>query len=128
MASAQGVVRAAEALLRTFGETVLLRVPCPPGGVDDAAEMGLETPAFQDVELGPGVFRKAGSASTLLIAAAGVQALAGTLAAGSAEALFESAAGVVVAGQMFVVEGVTAERSAGEAFCFVMKLRDAAAV
>ena len=95
----EAAVRVAETLLRgTGGRAVLLRLPTAAAGGDEAEQMGLAVPGFNDVELAPCVFRKVGSRSVLLASAAAVQKIVGSLAFDSAAVLFKVAAGVVVDG------------------------------
>ena len=124
MTSAEGAIRAAEAVLRANGgRTVLLRRAAPASAGDDAAQLGLETPQFQDVEIGPAVFRRDESTAVLMVSARAVTELLGTLAMGSAELLFVGAAGVVIDGVTYVVEKVVAEQCAGEPYCYAVTLR-----
>ena len=123
MASAEGGVRAAESLLRMNGRGVVLRMAAPASAGDDAAQLGLETPQFQDVELAPAVFRKDASTAVLLVSARAVKELVGSLAMSSAELLFESAAGVVIDEVTYVVEKVVTQQCAGEPYCYAVTLR-----
>lgn len=115
-------VRTAEVLLRgTGGRAVVLRTPAP-ALVGDAEQMGLVAPDFQDVELGPCVFRKCGERSELLVSAEAVKKLVGALSFDSAKVLFTTAAGVLVDAELLRVESVTAVESAGVAVCYRVKL------
>jgi hypothetical protein len=118
------MVAAADVLLRNNGgRVVLLRMPAPAVAGAQGEELGLATPEFQDVELGPVVFRKAESTATLLVSAAAVAGVVGSLAFDSAEVLFETAVGVVVDGVMYVVEKCVASQARGEAYCYCLTLR-----
>ena len=124
MTSAEGAVRVAEAALTANGgRAVIVRLPAPASAGHAAPELGLETPMFQDVELGPAVFRKAASTAVLLVSARAVAQVAGTLAMCSTTALFVGAARVVVDGVEYAVEKVDAEQCAGEPYCFALTLR-----
>lgn len=123
MASAEGAILAAESLLRLNGRSVMLRMAAPASASDDAAQLGLETPQFQDVELAPAAFRRDASTAVLLVSARAVKELVGSLAMGSAQLLFESAAGVVIDEVTYVVEKVVARQCAGEPYCYAVTLR-----
>ena len=117
-------VRAADVLLRASGgRSVLLRVPAPAVAGAQGEELGLATPEFQDVVLGPVVFRKALDVTRLMVSASVVEALVGSLAFDSAAVLFETAVGVVVDGVVFVIEGSVGSLAGGEAYCYCLTLR-----
>lgn len=129
---AGGAVRAADTLLRMAGgRAVLLRVPAPavPGSV--AEQVGLGTPGFEDMELGPAVFRKAraklgvGEAPRYeaIVSASAVEAVVGSLGFESVSVLFGVAAGVVVDGRLMFVESATASQVFGEVYCYRLGLR-----
>jgi hypothetical protein len=118
-------LRNAEALLHSNGgRTVLLRLPQPPVAGDEAEVLGIATPTFQDVELGPAVFRKAGSTKTLLVSASAVARIAGTLAFDSAELLFKSAAGLVIDGVLYRVSAVVAEQASAVPYGYLLTLEN----
>jgi hypothetical protein len=95
--------RAADVLLRALGgRTVTLRMPAPAIPADPTEQLGLATPAFQDIPLAPAVYRKAratitssGIKSELLVSATAVQQIVGSLAYASASVLFANAAGIL---------------------------------
>ena len=98
--------RIAETALRTNGGfPVLLRMPGLAASGQDGEQLGLATPTFQEVPLGPAVWRKIGVDSVLLLSAGPVEALAGTGEFASAKALFEAAAGVVVEDVFYTITG-----------------------
>jgi len=105
------------------GRRVLLRMPAPAVAGSAAEELGLATPEFQDVELAPVVFRKAESTAKLVVEASVVAGMLGSLAFDSADVLFETAAGVVVDGVVFVIEDCVASTANGVAYCYCLKLR-----
>ena len=120
----EAAVRTAEALLRgDGGRSVLLRMPGPAAAGSAAEELGLATPVFEDLVLWPAVFRKAETTAKLLVAAGVVEALVGSLQFDSAAVLFETAAGVVVDGVMYGVEGFVASKSEGVAYCYCVELK-----
>jgi hypothetical protein len=123
---AQGAARAAETLLRgTGGRVVLLRLPMAAAGGDESEQLGLATPGFNDVELAPCVFRKAGSRSELLVSAATVKKLVGSFEFDSAAVLFKTAQGVVVDDVVFEIEGMVPIESVGVAICYRVGLKAA---
>ena len=106
MAGALGVnaVRLAETSLRSNGGfAVILRLPGMAASGSDAEQLGLGTANFQDVPIGPVIWRKVGVDRSLLLGASAVAALVGSSGYVSAEALFASAAGVVVEGVMYTI-------------------------
>jgi hypothetical protein len=112
----EGRARFAEVLLRTNGgRTVLLRMPAPASSGDDAEQLGLATPDFQDVELGPAVFHKANSVAKLLVSACAVDALLGSLD-------FD-AVGVVIDGVLYEIANSFASQAMGEAYCYWLVLQ-----
>ena len=133
-------VRMADALLRTLGgRTVLLHIPSPAIQGDVGEQVGLGTPQFQDVELGPVVFRRVlvgrgektdAATSELLVSAAAVERVVGSLAYDSAAVLFASAAGVLVDGSLLRVVSVTSAQAFGEVYLYRLGLvgTDAVAV
>ena len=118
------MVRAADVLLRVNGgRSVLLRMPAPAVPGAQGEELGLATPEFQDAVLAPVVFRKAESTAVLLVSASVVAGVVGSLTFDSAEVLFETAAGVVVDGVLFVIENCVTSAVGGEAYCYCLTLR-----
>jgi hypothetical protein len=120
----EGRARFAEVLLRTNGgRTVLLRMPAPASSGDDAEQLGLATPDFQDVELGPAVFHKANSVAKLLVSACAVDALLGSLDFDAPDVLFETAVGVVIDGVLYEIANSFASQAMGEAYCYWLVLQ-----
>lgn len=100
-----GTARAVEALLRSNGGfSVLLRLPGNAVSGSDAEQLGLSTPIFQEIPVGPAVWRKTGSVAELLLAAPAVTALVGSGSNSSAQSLFQSAVGVIVDGVVYGIE------------------------
>lgn len=112
MAGTLGVnaVRLAEtALLSHGGMTVLLRLQGMASSGTDAEQFGLPgTAVFQDVPVGPAVWRKTGQESSLLLGETAVAGLVGSWGYVSAKELFEAAAGVMVDGVQYTITGSTA--------------------
>ena len=98
-------VRLAEtALAGRGGMTVLLRLQGMASSGTDAEQLGLVGAAvFQDIPVGPAVWRKVGQEKTLLLGETAVAALVGSWGYVSAKEMFEAAAGVVVDGVMYTI-------------------------
>jgi hypothetical protein len=130
----------ADAVLRSAGgRMVLLRVPAPAVPGDLGEQLGLAMPTFQDVPLGPAIFRKVraktGTADKpketsyeLLLAASSVERAAGTLGMAGAEVLFGSAAGVLANGPDGLLLGIvwmTSAEAFGQVYLYRLGLRSA---
>ena len=116
--------RIADALLRSNGGGVVyLRVPSPATAGDDAEQLGLAVPQFQDVPLAPAVWRRSADDSQLLLSATSVRTVVGVLSAISAEALFSTAAGIVVDGVLCEIIAFEASEAKGEPFCYRLTVR-----
>ena len=111
-------VRLAEtALANHGGMTVLLRLPGMASSGTDAEQLGLVGAAvFQDVPVGPAVWRKVGQEKALLLGETAVARLVGSWGYLSAQEMFESAAGVVVEGVMYTI-AASAAIVAGDEVC-----------
>jgi hypothetical protein len=125
-------VQVATALLRANGGTTAqLLMPPATGDATDAGQLGIDAPNFQSLALSPVVFRKVRATVTegkpakyeLLIAAAAVQAAVGTLQLTSADQLFAMAAGVVVLGELFLIETSAVSENLGEVYLYRLVLR-----
>ena len=115
--------RAADAVLRAAGgRTVLLRLPAN-AGAGDAEQLGLASPRMRDMPIGPAAFRKSGGTKTLLLSARGARMTLGAVGAGSTEAMFRSAEGIVVDGELYRIEDVVAMGSVGAPHCWALTLR-----
>jgi hypothetical protein len=132
MMDSGAAVRAADVLLRGVGgRAVMLRIPSRAGAGDVTEQLGLATPEFQDVELTPVVFRAArakvaeGKAARweMLVSAAAVETLVGSLGFGAAAALFGAAFGVLVDGVLMTVESSTGAEVEGAAYLYRLVLR-----
>lgn len=126
--------RVATALLRAGGGTqACLQVPPLAGDSSDQGQLGILAPGFLSLPLAPAVFRKARVAMPegqppkyeLLVSADAVAAQVSQLQLSSADALFSTAAGVTVAGRLFLIEGVSASESQGTAYLYRLLLREA---
>src|SRR3978361_472843 len=95
--SDEGAKRLAEAALRTNGGCeVVLRLPGLAVNGIDAEQLGLATPQFQDVPVGPAAWRKAGESASRVGGAAASAELVGSQGFASAEGFFQAAVGIVV--------------------------------
>jgi len=131
--------RIADTLLRSVGgRTVLLHVPSPAVPGDTGEQVGLALPLFQDVPIGPAVFRKvkprtaAGQTERppqyeLLVSASAVAALVGSLAYRSADVLFAQACGVLVDGALLAITSVASAEAFGAVYLYRLGLRAAVA-
>lgn len=126
--------RVATALLRASGGTTAsLQMPPLQGDATDAGQMGLHAPGFLSLPLAPAVFRQerrlmqsaALMKYELLVSAEAVAAQVTQLQLSSAQALFALAAGVVVAGKLFLIEAVSASESQGSVYLYRLLLQEA---
>ncbi len=102
-------VRLAETALASHGGiTVLLRLPGMASSGVDAEQLGLGTALFQDVLVGPAVWRKVGVEKTLLLGEMVVAGMVGSWGYVSAKEMFEAAAGVVVEGVFYTISASAA--------------------
>jgi hypothetical protein len=133
----QGPVLMADALLRAAGGNVvsLLVAPGVPDS-SDAAQLGLNAPNFQQMTLSPALFRQVRAAMNegqlpryeLLISASAVAQQVSALQLTSADALFDSAAGVMVDGAQFVIESRAVSEVLGQVYLYRFLLREAHAL
>ncbi len=125
--------RVATALLRAGGGTTAnLQMPPLQGDATDAGQLGLDAPGFLSLPLSPVAFRKARVAMQdgqmpkyeLLVSADAVNAQVTQQKLASAEALFAMAAGVQVAGQLFLIEAVSSSVAQGEPYLYRLLLQE----
>jgi len=130
--STAAAARAADNLLRNVGgRSVLLRTPAGAAPGDATEQLGLAVPSFQDVELGPVVFRKARATITtgkgprwqLLVSTTAVEAVVGSLAYESASVLFANAYGVLVDETLMEIEAATTAQIFGAPYLYQLVLR-----
>ena len=126
--------RVATALLRASGGTIAsLQLPPLQGDSTDAGQIGLNAPGFLSLPLSPVVFRRARgvmqdgmpSKYELLISADAIAAQVSQLQLSSADALFALAAGIDVAGKLFLIESASASESQGQAYLYRLLLQEA---
>jgi hypothetical protein len=125
--------RVATALLRAAGGTTAsLQMPPLQGDATDAGQLGLDAPGFLSLPLSPVAFRKARVAMQdgqlpkyeLLVSADAVNAQVTQQKLASAEALFAMAAGVQIAGKLFLIEAVSSSVIQGEPYLYRLLLRE----
>lgn len=114
--------RVADAVLYAGGgRPVRLRVPVK-AGTGDADQLGLATPRFQDVPLGPAAFRRTGSEKVLLLSASSLRRALSATGADSVKTLLQTATGVLVDNNLYGIEAVTAMGSLGQPYCWALSL------
>jgi hypothetical protein len=123
--------RAADVLLRaTGGRSVMLRIPSPAVPADVTEQLGIAVPIFQDIPLGPVVYRKARATVTigkrakweLLVSATAVRKIVGSLAYASASVLFATAFGVLSYDELLEIESATEEQAVGQPYVYRLVL------
>ena len=136
MRTAAAFRRAAETLLYAAGaRSVKLRIPASAVPADSSEQLGLATPQFQDIELGPVAFRTAvaktaeGKANrrALIVSASSVDGLTGSHGFSSERALFASVFGVLVDEVMLTITNVTEIEAGGLICAYRLELREAIA-
>lgn len=127
--------RIAASLLRACGgTTAYLQVPPLTGDQSDAGQVGLDAPNLQLLPLSPAIFQKIRSymlegqqqRHELRVSADAVAAQVASLQLTSASALFGMASGVVIGGELFMIEAVTTLEDEGEVYLYRLMLREAA--
>jgi len=101
---------------------VLLRLAAPAVPNADAEQLGLATPEYQDVALGPATFHKANSVSKLLVSASAVREVVGSLGFDSADVLFETAVGVFVDDLLYKITNSYSSHAMGMPYCYWLTL------
>ncbi len=118
-------MRTADALLRAMGAvSVTVRLPVPRSGIANS-DLGLGTPAVEDVEIGPVVLRglppspaRGRARAELLVSAASVADQVALRNFASADEFFDAALGVVRDGRLLRIEDVSSDSFADEPFLF----------
>ncbi len=130
-------IRMADTLLRGVGgRTVLLHMPASAVPNDLGEQLGLAIPEFQDIELGPVVFRKLRAKTgtpekpkeasyELLVSASAVNRIVGSLAFDSASLLFAQADGVMVDGALYGIVWAVCAEAFGTVYLYRLGLRGA---
>lgn len=124
--------RASDVLLRCLGgTTVLLRLPTPAVAGSDAEQLGEATPAYEDIPLSPAVFRRLRpqlreaevNRYELLISASSVETQLGFLQLASTTQLFAMASGVVVDGELMLIEAAAEAEAFGRPYIYRLIVR-----
>ncbi len=122
--SDQGAIRAAMAALwANGGFQVAIRFPGLAASGSDAEQLGLGTPQFEDVPVGPAVWRKAGVNTSLVLGASAVASLIGSQAFAGAESLFQTAVGVVIGDVLYVITKAEPLLVAGTACAYRLSVK-----
>lgn len=124
--SGVALVRAANAMLRSLGgQEISLLFPLLGMPDDPSAQLGLVDPGVEEVRLSPVVIRNLVTPSNgprrrveFLVPASAITPELSARSAGSGEAFFELALGAVHDGELFHIEGVSAEYFAGTAYLY----------
>jgi hypothetical protein len=118
-----GAIRLADAVMRSAGgRMVLLRLAAPAVSANDAEQLGLATPGYQDLPLGPATFHKANSVAKLLVSASAVHEVLGSLGYDSADVLFETAVGVLIGDVLYKITNSFSSQSMGLPYCYWLTL------
>ncbi len=126
---AEALLRAADALLRSFGPSEVALI-LPVAAMQDKSDLGLGTPAVEQVLLAPAVLRTLSSAGAgrtrmeLLLSAATVNAQAEARNFEPPNALFDAALGVQHGGKLLRIESVGWDSFAGVAYLYRVILTD----
>jgi hypothetical protein len=127
----------ADALLRAGGGIAISLLVAPANGdSSDAGQVGVNAPNFQQLSLSPAIFRKVRASMQegdlpqyeLLISASTVQQQVASLQLTSADALFDTAAGVEVNDAQFLIESRSVSESLGQVYLYRLLLREAHAL
>jgi hypothetical protein len=121
--SSDGAIRLADAVMRSVGgRMVLLRLAASAVPNADAEQLGLATPEYQDVALGPATFHKANSEIKLLISASAVHEVVGSLGFDSADILFETAVGLFINDLLYKITNSYSSQAMGVPYCYWLTL------
>ncbi len=126
---AEALLRAADALLRSFGPSEVALI-LPVAAVQDKGDLGLGTPAVEQVLLSPAVLRtlsSTGAARTrmeLLLSAAAINAQAESRMFEPPNALLDAALGVQYGGKLLRIESVGWDSFAGVPYLYRAILTD----
>lgn len=101
---------------------VLLRIAAPAVPANDAEQLGLATPGYQDVPLGPAAFHKASSVTKLLVSASAVHEVVGSLGYDSADVLFETAVGLLIDDLLYKITNSFSSQAMGMPYCYWLTL------
>jgi hypothetical protein len=123
MHTVDGAIRSADAVMRTSGGGVVyVRLAAPAVPANDAEQLGLATPEFQDVALSPATFHKANSVAKLLVSASAVHEVLGSLGYDSADVFFETAVGVLIGDVLYKITNSFSSHAMGLPYCYWLTL------
>jgi hypothetical protein len=123
----------ADALLRAGGGTTASLLVAPTtSDSSDAGQLGVNPPNFQRMPLSPVIFRKIRVAMQegqlaqyeLLVSASAVEQQVSALQLISADALFDTAAGVEMNGTQFLIESRSVSEALGQVYLYRLLLRE----
>jgi hypothetical protein len=121
--TSDGAIRLADTAMRSGGgRMVLLRIAVPAVPGDDAEQLGLATPEYQDLALGPATFHKANSVTKLLVSASAVHEVLGSLGYDSADVLFETAVGLLIDDLLYKITNSYSSQAMGMPYCYWLTL------
>ena len=123
----------ADALLRSVGGVSAQFVVTNAGAANPPSELGLVTTTFVDVVVSPVVMRKlrptwqegGQSKWELMVSGSSVAAQVNSMQLASAQALFAMTLSVVVNGQSYLIESVSANEAFGQVYLYRLLLREA---
>jgi len=111
----------------------MLRVPANAIASQDAEQLGLSQPQFEEIAIGPAVYRRVmgkmadgkGERAELLVSATRIFQIVGSLGFASTSVLFAQAAGVVVNGTLLQILGASSSEIFGQPYLYRLQLRGA---
>jgi len=124
--SGAAAVRAADAMLRTFGGTEVILLFAAAGlPADGVSELGLVDPGVEQAVIAPVVVRELTTETNgprrrieLLAGQAAMAEQVSQRNVASVEVLFETALGLVYCGEVFHIEGFIVERVGGASYLY----------
>jgi len=126
---AEAFLRAADALLRALGPSEVILV-LPVLIEQNNADLGLASPAVEQVSLAPAVVRDLGSSTAartqleVLLAASTVNAYAESRNFDPPDAIFDAALGILHGGKLFRIERVAWDSFADTPYLYRVALTD----
>jgi hypothetical protein len=123
LAEQTGAMRVAVAALHNSGGCIAtLRMPGLAASGDPTEELGLATPQFQDLSLGPVAFSKANSSAKLTVSAATMLTLTQSFAFDSVAVLFAAAAGIVIDDELYFIHDIISASANGNPYSYTLML------
>lgn len=120
------VVRAADAMLHSLGgEEVSILLPRSATPGDAAGQLGLADPGIEEVKIAPVIVRNLPTDNAgprrrveFLLSVSGLSTAATTRGFANLQQLMQATLGIVFEGELFHVEGFTAEHFGGAAYLY----------